>query len=192
MSRSAQLPALVLTPLLALAGTGTGHATEPLGLLELFNYYEYSPALASSGQPTREQLPLLAAAGVEAVINLVPVDSPDAYAEEGELVRALGLAYRHIPIDWENPTVADLDAFFAAMESFAGKRLLVHCYANARASAFVYLWRVLQAGHDDAAARATLETIWDWNAGYELRNVATWATFIDTARGAAAPGAARP
>ncbi|MEQ8232881.1 MAG: sulfur transferase domain-containing protein, partial [Gammaproteobacteria bacterium] len=102
-------------------------------------------------------------------------------------ISALGLDYRHIPIDWDNPTEADLAAFLAAMEAFADKRLLVHCYANARASAFVYLWRVLRAGHPDDEARATLVRIWDWNAGYELRNVPTWAAFIDAAL-AAPPG----
>ena len=135
--------------LLSLALCVGSRAEEPLGLLELFNYYEYSPSLASSGQPTRDQLPAIAAAGIEAVINLVPVDSPDAYAEEGELVRALGLDYRHIPIAWEQPTGADLEAFLAAMQAFRDKRVLVHCYANARASAFVYLWRVRHGG--DAA-----------------------------------------
>lgn len=171
-----------LSTLLTLFISAAAAADDPLNLIELFNYYEYSPRLASSGQPTPEQLPLVAAAGVEAVINLVPVDAPDAYADEGDLVRALGLEYRHIPIDWEQPTAADLDAFLAAMEALAGRRLLVHCYANARASAFIYLWHVLRAGHDERAARQILREIWDWNPGYELANVPTWRAFIDEAR----------
>lgn len=174
--------------LLSLALCVGSRAEEPLGLLELFNYYEYSPSLASSGQPTRDQLPAIAAAGIEAVINLVPVDSPDAYAEEGELVRALALDYRHIPIAWEQPTAADLEAFFAAMQAFRDKRVLVHCYANARASAFVYLWRVRHGGDGGGQARTeaweTLVRIWDWNAGYELRNVPTWSSFISRASSA--------
>jgi len=176
-----RLPAILFAFVLITAS----QAEETLGLLELFNYYEYSPTLASSGQPTRDQLPALAAAGIEAVINLVPVDSPDAYAEEGELVRALALDYRHIPIAWEQPTEADLEAFFAAMQAFRGKRVLVHCYANARASAFVYLWRLRHGGDAAGAARAdawdTLVRIWDWNEGYELGNVPTWSAFISRA-----------
>jgi len=179
-----RLPAVVLSLMVSIAS----QAEEPLGLLELFNYYEYSPSLASSGQPTREQLPAIAAAGIEAVINLVPVDSPDAYAEEGKLVRALALDYQHIPVAWEQPTEADLEAFFAAMQAFRDKRILVHCYANARASAFVYLWRVRHGGDAAGQARAeawdTLVRIWDWNDGYELRNVPTWSTFISRASSA--------
>ncbi|MEX2482414.1 MAG: hypothetical protein WD928_16270 [Gammaproteobacteria bacterium] len=61
------------------------------------------------------------------------------------------------------------------------KRVLVHCYANARASAFVYVWRTSRGGVDEPSARATMVEIWDWNEGYELRNVAQWQHFVDGA-----------
>lgn len=157
-------------------------ATAEIGLLELFNYYEYSPYLASAGQPAREQYPAIAAAKVDAVINLAPVTEPGAYADEGDVAAAHGLDYVHIPVDWEAPAAADLETFFDAMERFAGKRVLVHCYANARASAFVYLWRTLRDGVDARSAHATLVEIWDWNEGYELRNVAHWERFVTSAR----------
>lgn len=172
------LGALVLGATSALSA---GAADEDIGLLELMNYYEYSGALASSGQPTKEQLPAVAEAGIEAVINLAPSTEPMAYADDGERVRALELEYVHIPVDWENPTQADLDRFYAAMERFAGNKILVHCYANARASAFTYLWRVRRAGHDPDEAYRTLESIWDLNEGYELRNVPVWAAFVANA-----------
>ncbi|MGR8918890.1 MAG: protein tyrosine phosphatase family protein [Gammaproteobacteria bacterium] len=156
-------------------------AGEEIGLLELFNYQEYSPYLASSGQPTREQLGALREAGIDLVVNLAPVTDPGAYAEEGELVRALGIDYVHLPIDWEHPSEDDLRAFFAVMEQTKGQRVLVHCYANARASAFVYLWRVLKLGDPPEPARRTLVTVWDYNEGYELGNVPHWQQFIRTA-----------
>lgn len=170
--------------IICLSGLGATSimASDEIGLLELFNYYEYSPMLASSGQPSKEQLPAVAAAGIEAVISLVPVTDPLAYADEGELVSALGLGFVHIPVDWENPTQADADAFFAAMDKFAGKKILVHCYANARASAFTYLWRTLKAGHDKQDAYNTMVSIWDLNEGYELHQVPTWAAFVENTK----------
>jgi len=152
---------------------------EPVGLLELFNYYEYSPALLSSGQPTREQFPAIAKAGMEAVINLAPVTDPGALADEAEVVGKLGMAYVHIPVNWDHPPQADVESFLGAMEKFRGKRVLVHCYAGSRASAFVFLYRVLELGADRVAARTTLESIWANNPGYELPAVPQWRQLID-------------
>lgn len=171
--------------LLALAGwlvLGTVVAEEMVvGLAELFNYQEYSPRLVSSGQPTREQFPAVRAAGVEAVINLAPVTDPASLPDEQAIVEGLGMAYTHIPVDWEAPAAADLERFFAAMDAYADRRLLVHCYANSRASAFVFLWRVLKAGEDAGAARADMVRLWDYNAGYEYRNVPQWQAFVEGA-----------
>lgn len=151
-----------------------------VGLLELPNYYEYSAELLSSGQPTREQFRNIAEAGIDVVVNLAPVDSPGAFPDEGELAASLGLDYAHIPVDWEEPPPADFRQFVEVMKAHADKRVLVHCYANARASAFVYLYQVLHLGHEDAAARPVLEEIWANNEGYELPNVPHWQAFIAT------------
>jgi protein tyrosine phosphatase (PTP) superfamily phosphohydrolase (DUF442 family) len=156
-------------------------ASDEIGLLELMNYFEYSPYLASSGQPTKEQLAGLVEAEIDLVVNLAPVTEPGAYAEEGELIRRLGINYVHIPVNWDNPPLADLETFLSVMAQAKDQRVLVHCYANARASAFAYLWRVLKVGDDREAARVDLNSIWDLNEGYELRTVPAWNEFIGTA-----------
>ena len=175
--------ALILALILALIVTPAVVAdpAEEIGLIELFNYFEYSTQLASSGQPTKAQLPLLKEANIGLVVNLAPVTEPGAYADEGELIKARGIDYAHMPIEWEAPTEANIRAFFSVMEQAKDKRVLVHCYANARASAFSYLWRVLKAGDDARGARQDLITIWDYNEGYELRNVPTWSALIEQA-----------
>ena len=170
---------LLLVSLTVVAGNSQG---DEIGLFELVNYFEYSPRLASSGQPTRDQLPALRDADLEAVINLAPANEIAAYGNEGKLVNALGMEYVHIPVDWEKPTPANLEAFFEAMQRLQHKRVLVHCYQNSRASAFVYLWRTQQAGHNEGEAFATLVEIWSWNDGYELENVAVWSRFVKQAR----------
>ncbi len=165
---------LVVAPLAVSAGEAP-----QVGLLELYNYYEYSPALLSSGQPTREQFPAIAKAHVEAVINLAPVTDPGALADEEAVVTKLGMAYVHIPVNWDHPPRADVKSFLDAMAKFHGKRVLVHCYAGSRASAFVFLYRVLALGAERLPARTTLEAIWANNPGYELAVVPQWRQLID-------------
>lgn len=149
-----------------------------VGLLELVNYYEYSSQLLTSGQPTREQFPAIRDAGVEAIINLAPVTDPASLADEGEIVRGLGIAYTHIPVDWENPTGADYARFLAAMQEYSGKRVLVHCYAGSRASAFVYLYRVNEQTVPTREAREVLVKLWDYSPGYEFHNMRQWRDFV--------------
>ena len=173
---------LLLAPRMATAADAP-----QVGLLELYNYYEYSPELLSAGQPRREQFPAIAKAGVEAVINLAPVTDPGALADEAELVAKLGMGYVHIPVNWDHPPRTDYASFLAAMEKFRGKRMLVHCYAGSRASAFVFLYRVLELDADRSAAHTTLEAIWANNPGYELPVMPQWRNLIDEVLAAHAP-----
>lgn len=158
-------------------------ASDDIGLLELVNYIEYSSKLASSGQPTKTQLNKLVEAKIDFVVNLAPVTSPNAYAEEGELIRELGIGYIHIPVNWEKPPLTDLEVFFEAMTAAKdkGQRVLVHCYVNARASTFSYLWRVLKLGEDKEAARKDLLSIWNADNQFEFDEYPAWEKFISDA-----------
>jgi protein tyrosine phosphatase (PTP) superfamily phosphohydrolase (DUF442 family) len=149
-----------------------------VGLLELVNYYEYSPDLLSAGQPTREQFPAIKSAGVEAIVNLAPVTDPASIPEEHQIVGDLKIAYTHIPVDWENPTQADYDRFLAAMKQYAGKRVLVHCYAGSRASAFTYLYRVNELKVPSQGAREIMLTLWANSPGYEFHKMPQWRAFV--------------
>ncbi len=149
-----------------------------VGLLELVNYYEYSPQLMSAGQPTRDQFPAIRDAGVQAIINLAPVTDPASLADEAEIVRGLDIAYTHIPVDWENPTAADYARFLSAMQEYAGRRVLVHCYAGSRASAFVYLYRVREQSAPTRAAREVMIDLWDYSPGYEFHKMQQWRDLV--------------
>ena len=130
-------------------------------LQDIINFHRLSDRLITGGQPTEEQLALAAAAGCEVVINLGRLDPAYALPDERGTVAALGLIYEHIPVVWAEPTAADLDAFFAAMARYAGRRLFVHCAANYRASAFNMLYRVLRLGWRIEDARPDMDAIWD-------------------------------
>jgi protein tyrosine phosphatase (PTP) superfamily phosphohydrolase (DUF442 family)/predicted kinase len=140
---------------------------------DIVNFRRLSDHLITGGQPTEAQLALAAAAGAEVVINLGRLDPAYALSDERGTVGALGLIYEHIPVVWAEPTAADLDAFFAAMERYAGRRLFVHCAANYRASAFNMLYRVLRLGWRIEDARPDMDVIWD-PAEYPQ-----WQTFIE-------------
>jgi protein tyrosine phosphatase (PTP) superfamily phosphohydrolase (DUF442 family) len=149
-------------------------------LPKIINFRRLSDHLITGGQPTEAELALAAAAGVEIVVNLGRLDPAYALPDERGTVAALGLVYEHIPVVWAEPTAADLDAFFVAMERHAGRRLFVHCAANYRASAFNMLYRVLRLGWRIEDARPDLDAIWD-PAEYPQ-----WQALIEAALGAGA------
>jgi len=135
------------------------------------HYRRLGPMLASAGQPDPDQLALLQPA-FDCVIKLARPDSPHALDNEADLVNRLGLDYVHIPVDFSNPLPADLEEFLAAMRAHASERLFVHCALNWRASAFVFLHRVINEQWDPAQARADMLAVWQPDA--------TWQIFIDS------------
>jgi protein tyrosine phosphatase (PTP) superfamily phosphohydrolase (DUF442 family) len=156
------LPALPVVLLLGamLALLPTPHAlSATAGADAIYNYHPIDPLFATAGQITEEQARSLPDLGFEYVINLAVAD-PQRNAREAFLVVEAGLNYAHIPVDWQQPSARDLELFFALMDARGGRRTLVHCFANYRASAFVYLYRTLHLGEDEASARADLEALW--------------------------------
>ena len=145
--------------------------TDPLETLT--NYYPISPLILTAGQPTAEQIALLAQAGCQVVINLARPTSPNALVDEAELVAAQGMDYVTIPVKWEEPTLDDLDRFFAAMEANQTRKVFVHCVVNYRVSTFIYLYRVLRLGVDPDDAIWDLRSIWEPDK--------KWLAFINTA-----------
>ena len=113
----------------------------------IYNYRAVDESLCTSGQPTAAQVATIAAAGFATIINLALHDDPRySLPDEPGVVKSLGLAYVHIPVQFAAPTEADLLAFFAAMDAQSGERLWVHCAANMRVSAFPGLYRVIKLG----------------------------------------------
>ena len=127
---------------------------------DIYNYLEVSERLITGGQPTADQLRDAAAEGFTAVINLATTNPPYSLDGEGELVESLGMTYDHIPVDWGNPTDADFAAFEAAMNRLAGEKLLIHCAANYRVTAFYSLYAHKHLGWTDQQAESFRAQIW--------------------------------
>jgi protein tyrosine phosphatase (PTP) superfamily phosphohydrolase (DUF442 family) len=140
---------------------------------EIMNYYRIDDRVITGGQPTEGQLYSAAEEGYQAVINLATIDPRYSLDDEEGLVRSLGLAYYHIPVAWEQPTEADLDAFVQVMQANPNQRLLIHCAANYRVSAFYSLYALQHLGWTVAQAEALRAALWQ-------RSYPIWDAFIQT------------
>jgi len=136
-------------------------------LSEIRNYKEYSPTFSSSGQPNKEQLEDLQAEGFERVAYIAFSNSRGAVAEEDVIVKELGMDYVQVPVVWEAPTKSDFYAFAGAMQREPGRKTLLHCQANFRASAFAFLYRVLYEDVPVATAKADMNSIWQPNETWQ-------------------------
>jgi protein tyrosine phosphatase (PTP) superfamily phosphohydrolase (DUF442 family) len=131
------------------------------GIEDIRDFRLISPHLGTSGMPREEQIPAIRQAGFDVVINLALPSSDGAYAHEASLVTGEGMAYFQIPVQFQAPTAADFDLFCRFMHICEGRRTFVHCAANKRVSAFVYLYRVLHQGVPEEQARNDLHAIWN-------------------------------
>ncbi|MDB5458816.1 MAG: hypothetical protein JWO72_557 [Caulobacteraceae bacterium] len=116
--------------------------------------------ITTSGQPSEEQLERIRDLGVAWVVNLGLHTHEKALPDEAATVTGLGMAYAHIPVDFQNPTPADLAAFYALMDRLEDQTVHVHCIANFRVSAFLYRYRVDRLGWDRSRARLDVDAIW--------------------------------
>nr|WP_309693566.1 protein tyrosine phosphatase family protein [Armatimonas sp.] len=137
------------------------------------NFLWLDDNLGTSGLVRPEQLDWIADAGFVCVINLLPDESDAWFPEEPGRVGELGMEFVRIPVIWLKPTRENFETFCIAMNERKDKKLFVHCAANMRASAFLYLWR-LRNGYDESEALDDLHDIWEPDG--------VWAEFIETNR----------
>jgi protein tyrosine phosphatase (PTP) superfamily phosphohydrolase (DUF442 family) len=129
-------------------------------ITEITNYLEINSHIGTAGMPLSTQFNCIADNGYQAVINLALNESPGAIPDEGILVNTLEMKYIHIPVVWENPTISDLDQFFASMQQMHTSKIFVHCVLNMRVSVFVYLYRVICLHEDHENALQDVFKIW--------------------------------
>jgi protein tyrosine phosphatase (PTP) superfamily phosphohydrolase (DUF442 family) len=127
---------------------------------DIYNFLALSDAIGTAGQPLEEQFSAIKNAGYQVVINLALATSPQALPNEKEMVEQHGMEYIHIPVVWENPRVEDALHFFDAMKAHADRKVFVHCAANKRVSAFLYLYRTLHLGIAQEEATRDLHQLW--------------------------------
>jgi RimJ/RimL family protein N-acetyltransferase/protein tyrosine phosphatase (PTP) superfamily phosphohydrolase (DUF442 family) len=131
-----------------------------VGLEGIRHFRQIHERLATAGQPTEEELALIAHCGYRAVINLALPSSTHALADEGGVLARLGVDYVPIPMHFESPELSSALRFFEELGRRQDERVFVHCAMNKRVSALVYVYRVAIAGEDPTRARADLDAIW--------------------------------
>ena len=127
---------------------------------EIYNYRKVNDQISTGGQPTEEQLRAAATEGFSTVINLATIDPDRSLADEGGLIRSLGMTYHHIPVKWDSPQESDFAAFEAVMQASAAEKVLIHCAANFRVSAFYGLYAMKHLGWMEAQADEFRASIW--------------------------------
>ena len=141
-------------------------------LSEICNYRQINARIGTSGLPTEAQIGEIGAAGYEVIINLLPY-SEQHLPDEDVVVEEAGMEYGSIPVVWTSPQVSEAVRFFDEMDARQQQKVWVHCAANLRVSAFLYLWRTLRRGEPEDVARADLDAIWKPNQIWQalLRDV---------------------
>ena len=123
-------------------------------------FRQYSESFASAGQPTIGQLELLHDAGFERIVYIAWSDQENAIVNEDRVVRNLGMEYLHIPVEWEAPALSDFELFAGAMQQAPGRKTLLHCQVNYRASVFALLYRTIYMNVPLAEAKSDMNSVW--------------------------------
>jgi protein tyrosine phosphatase (PTP) superfamily phosphohydrolase (DUF442 family) len=102
-------------------------------------------------------------------------DHPEALADEAALMAAEGIAYTHIPVPFDAPTLAHVAALEQAMAAHPGPTH-VHCIMNWRVTAFFYLID-RASGVPEREARARMAAV--WNPLEDGRAPAVWRALLE-------------
>ena len=170
-----RLAAPALAAALLVAGAA---ASQEADLSGVYNYVKLSDRLATSGQISLDDIEAVDAAGFDVVVNLAPARWERNF-EEGFRVTQAGMTYIQIPVDWQDPSLRDLELFFDVMEANEDRDVYVHCFANMRVSVFVYLYRTLRKGMPEEEAWRDVLEVWDPHTNPQTPQ---WPRFIEAAK----------
>ena len=140
-------------------------------------FQRLDPRTTTSGRLRDGDLAGLAAIGVAHVVNLALDNHPEALAQEADKLAALGMAYTHIPVPFDDPRDDHYRAFTAALAAAGDAPVHVHCIMNYRVAAFFYRWHRESAEMDESQARALMARQWEPDRS-ERPEARPWAEFL--------------
>ena len=155
--------ALIAASTVLLSQTALAVEGPPAELEGITNFRQYSATFASAGQPTADQLQAIADQGFERIVYIAFTNNTNALPDEDQIVKGLGMEYMQVPVDFSNPLLDDFYAFADSMQRNTGKKTLLYCQVNARATAFSFLYRVLYEDVPIAEAKEDMNTVWQPN-----------------------------
>jgi uncharacterized protein (TIGR01244 family) len=116
-------------------------------------FLQVNKEFCTGGQPRIEHFDRLKADGVKAVLNLRQPSEHRA-DEERAAVEKAGLKYFNVPVNYQNPTDAQVDEFLKITDNPVNRPMFIHCTAAIRVGAF---WMIRRAVRDGLTADAALE-----------------------------------
>ncbi len=143
---------------------------------EIFNFIRIDDNTITAGQPTEEQLRAVSSEGFQTVINLATIDPRYSLDDEEKSCASLGLTYFHIPVVWEDPRIEDFKEFKRVMAALEGQKVLIHCAANYRVTAFYAAYAKQFLGWSEERAANLRARIWESNPDWQMDDV--WSDFI--------------
>ena len=151
--------------------SGTAFAEDPENNYPI-NFKRYSESIASAGQLHDRHIPFIEKENYSLVVYLA-FDSSEDKSRLGidKLIRGTGARYIQLPVDWFQPTAEDYNHFVGAVTANNERNVLVHCQMNFRASAFSFLYRVIEGDEDFEKAKEDMLSVWTPDN--------TWTTFIN-------------
>lgn len=142
-----------------------------MNIESIYNYVSLTDNLATSGQPTEEELFFIVNSGYDVVINLGLDNTEYSLKNEADFFNQKKIKYIHIPVIFKEPKQRDLTQFIETLEKYREKRIFVHCAANKRVSVFIALYRVIKLGWQKSQALNHINLIWQPNK--------VWQSFIN-------------
>lgn len=128
----------LLLVLLATCGQTYRLDVDAINNAEIRNLSAHEELVFASGQPTQEQVQVLASAGVRHIINLRPAAEQDW--NEAALVQSLGMEYHSIPVSGASGVTSEnAQSLSELLASLDGAPVLVHCASSNRVGALVAL-----------------------------------------------------
>lgn len=127
---------------------------------EIFNFIKVNHQISTGGMPTRTQIEDAALEGFKAVINLAPPEPGYFLEDEANLVQEYGMQYFSIPVLWDNPTEEDFRTFEKTLMALGKQKVLIHCIANFRATAFYSLYALKNLAWSREQACAFRQQVW--------------------------------
>lgn len=106
----------------------------------ILNYIKINENISTAGQPSVEQFQQIKNENFDVVINLALSSATNALENEDKVVSELGMTYIHLPVDFEEPKLSDLNLFLRIMSSIKDKKVFIHCAKNYRVTAFMYIY----------------------------------------------------
>lgn len=128
---------------------------------KVFNFVKVNDHIATSGQPSEEELRHLGGEGYECILNIAPYDHRYSITDEAGLVDSLNMEYIHLPIDFSNPLLLDFLEFEKILERIKDEKVLIHCAANYRVSVFFSHYASIHLGWDERRCDKFINDIWD-------------------------------